>query len=92
MNEGRALANIESPHVVKCFGVEELDQEYFLVIEYVAGDTLDQWRDKSHPSTREIIEKFRQLILAIEAVHDQGLFTSIFHRRMRSSITMVNSN
>ena len=43
INEGRALAQINSPHVVRCYGVEESDQDsetLILVLEYIDGQSL----------------------------------------------------
>ncbi len=40
--EGRALAKIESPYVVKCLGVEEYQEIPFLVLQYVPGKTLTE--------------------------------------------------
>ena len=35
--EGRALAKVVSPYVARCHGIERIDGEAYLVVEYVPG-------------------------------------------------------
>ena len=70
LNEGRALANIESPFVVKCFGAEDLDGNSLLVLEHIEGVTLEKYSIRSE---KEMLHLFRQLTTGLQAVHKNGL-------------------
>jgi hypothetical protein len=41
LHEGRALARVRDPHVVSVLGVESVDDQVGLCMEFVEGDTLD---------------------------------------------------
>lgn len=43
LREARALARLSHPNVVQVYEVGEIDQQIFLVLEYVQGQTLRQW-------------------------------------------------
>lgn len=68
VNEGRTLARIDNPNVVRCYGVEEFEGSMILVLEYVEGETLDLFLHDplSNQSLRKII---RQLAQGVQAAH-----------------------
>ena len=88
LNEGRALARIESPHVVRCLGVEEVDSVYILVLEFVEGLSLDEYLSKNTLGTKEKIKLFRQLVVGVTAVHDQDLL----HLDLKPANVLVDKN
>ena len=87
INEGRALANIDSPNVVKCHGVEEVSDLLVLVLEYVEGETLERRQFKEH-GEREIARLFGQVARGIEAAHGHGFL----HLDLKPSNVLVDSN
>ena len=40
--EAKALASLNHPHIASIYGLEEVDGQRYLILEYVPGDTLDQ--------------------------------------------------
>ena len=73
INEGRALARIESPNVANCFGVEEFDECVFLVNEFIEGETLRTCLDNELLTVEEKIEVLSQLALGLNDIHGVGL-------------------
>ena len=72
--EGRLAALVRSPHVVKVASLGRLlGGAPYLVMEYVDGTTLDALLDQRELTVAESIECGRQLCLALEAAHGQGL-------------------
>lgn len=64
-DEGRALAKVQSPYVARCHGLERIDGEAYLVVEFIPGRTLAQvQRDERLPVERTV----RILALLAEGV------------------------
>src|SRR5262249_16268978 len=73
LREARAAAAVRDEHVVAPHAVEEAPLPY-LVMEYVAGQTLQQKLDHSGPlPLREILRIGVQVARGLAAVHAQGL-------------------
>ncbi len=51
-NEGRALARLNHPNIVRVFGQHEADSRRLLEMEYIDGSSLDQWLAASKNQTR----------------------------------------
>ncbi len=88
VNEGRALASIESPHVVRCLSVEELEDDYLLVLEHIDGVNLEEHVESTSVVEANALRLFRQLILAIHSVHEKGLL----HLDLKPSNAILTSN
>ena len=85
VNEGRALAQIRSPHVVQCLGVEEFEGTMFLVLEYVEANSLTEFLAKEKPDADELRELFRQLVGGVEASHACG----VLHLDLKPSNVLI---
>jgi serine/threonine protein kinase/tetratricopeptide (TPR) repeat protein len=73
VREARAAAAVNSKHVVSTFEVEEQPIPY-LVMEYVAGQTLQDHLDQRGPlETRAIIRLGAEIAEGLAAAHKQGL-------------------
>lgn len=80
--EARAAAAIDQEHVVAIHNVESEAEPPFLVMQYVAGESLQQRLDRSGPlELCEILRIARQTALGLSAAHDQGLV----HRDVKPS-------
>ncbi len=88
LNEGRALARIENPYVVKCHGVEEWQGIGFLVLEYIDGVPLDEYLQTVSLGRNQLLALFRQIVLGIQAAHRFGLV----HRDIKPSNVLVDEN
>jgi eukaryotic-like serine/threonine-protein kinase len=72
--EARALARLSHPDVVAVYDVDEIDDEWIvLVTEHVPGQTLAQWRKAGRRSWRDIVACFRAAARGLAAAHAAGL-------------------
>lgn len=73
LREARATAAIGHENVVQIYSVEEQPLP-FLVMEYIAGPTLQEKLNSTGPlEIREIVDIGRQLALGLDAAHARGL-------------------
>jgi len=77
--EARTLASLNHPNIAAIHGLEEDKGTRFLVLEFVAGDTLAQRISKGPLPVREALEICRQVAEALEAAHEKG----IIHRDLK---------
>ena len=73
INEGRALAQINSENVVRCYGVEESDGVLMLVLEFIDGQSLTDYIADHQLSFETKMQLFRQLVSGVKASHDKGV-------------------
>jgi hypothetical protein len=87
LREARAAAAIKHEHVVAVFAVEEHPLPY-LVMEFVAGETLQQHIDRTGPLEPDEIVKFsREIALGLEAAHASGLI----HRDIKPGNILIEA-
>ncbi|HEY0252981.1 MAG TPA: protein kinase, partial [Kofleriaceae bacterium] len=55
LREARAMAKVSHPNVIAVFDVGTVNSTDFVVMELIAGETLDAWAKRAHPSWREIV-------------------------------------
>jgi tRNA A-37 threonylcarbamoyl transferase component Bud32 len=84
--EGQALARLQHPHIVQVFGWTEHAGEWALVLEYVAGGSLDDRLPEgraleAHTSARLVAVLAR----AVQAAHDAG----IVHRDLKPANVLL---
>jgi serine/threonine protein kinase/formylglycine-generating enzyme required for sulfatase activity len=73
LREAQASARVRHENVVQVHAVEELPTPY-LVMEFIAGETLQQRLDRKGPlSTAEIVSLGRQIAEGLAAAHATGL-------------------
>jgi hypothetical protein len=74
LREAQAAAAVSHPHVVTIHAVSELNGAPYLVMEYVAGQSLQQKIDKQGAlELREILRIGSQVAYGLSAAHAQGL-------------------
>jgi hypothetical protein len=73
VEEGRALARVSSPYVARCHGVERIDVEAYLVVEYVPGRNLAEDRRDGPLDLAEVVRILTQLAERVAAVHARGM-------------------
>ena len=73
--EAQALANLQHPHIVRFYGLEEDDDRVFLLMDYIEGTTLrKEIRQAKGPLPLErIVEILRPVCAALGYAHSQGL-------------------
>ena len=71
--EGRALAKVVSPYVARCHGIERIDGDAYLVVEYVPGRNLAEVRRDGPLDLAQVVRILAQLAEGVAAVHARGL-------------------
>ncbi len=73
IREAHALARISHPNVVTVHEVGELDEQVFVVMEFVVGRTLGEWVRGNVRSVSEVLDVYRQAGTGLVAAHAAGL-------------------
>lgn len=86
IREASSLATFQHPHVVRVDNYFEAGGTAYYVMEYVEGNTLSEHvRNQGGLDLGELRHIFRQLMDAVEAIHDQDLL----HRDIKPSNVML---
>lgn len=90
--EGRALARIDHPNVVRLNAVIADENEVCLVMQFVAGESLDvsierHAENKTSFSLLEVISIFRQIVSGVAAAHAEG----IIHRDLKPGNVLIRA-
>jgi len=72
LREGQALAKLSHPNVVPVYDVGVVDEQVYVVMEWVRGKNLRRWNAEPH-SAREIVAVYRQAAQGLAAAHGAGL-------------------
>ena len=71
------LASLNHPHIAAIYGLEESGGVSALVMELVEGEDLAQRVARGAIPFGEALPIARQIAEALEAAHEQGIFTAI---------------
>ncbi|MCF8241802.1 MAG: protein kinase [Melioribacteraceae bacterium] len=86
-NEGRLLAMMNHPYIVKVFEVGESEEHSFIAMEYLPGGTLQDYIDRNFPLSKELlIDIIIQMCKGLEAIHEKG----VIHRDFKSPNVMFD--
>jgi len=88
LREAQALAQLSHPNVVSAYDVGTIDEDVFVTMELVEGQTLPRWRQKNHPSVRQILAVMIAAGQGIAAAHQAGLI----HRDIKSDNIIVGED
>jgi serine/threonine-protein kinase len=85
-SEVRAAARLVHPHIVTAFDANELDNRFFLVLEYIDGPNLSALVREDGPlPVGQACEFVRQAALGLQHAHDLGMV----HRDVKPSNLIV---
>lgn len=85
LREARSAAAIKHENVVQVYAVEEQPLPY-LVMEYIEGETLQQYMERTGPLEPTLVLRIaRQIASGLEAAHAQGLI----HRDVKPGNILV---
>jgi len=74
LREVQIMRKLDHPNILKLYEVYESDEEFFLVMELVTGKELfDKIVEKGQYSEREASNIVRQIVSAVEYLHDHGI-------------------
>ena len=73
LREAQALARVSHRNLVMVFDVGSLQGRVWIAMEYVAGDTLEEWLAREHRSWSEIVGVLAEAGRGLAAVHSAGL-------------------
>jgi len=84
--EIRAAAALNDPHVVSAFDAESVADTHFLVMEYVAGESLaDVLKERGRLPVATACDYIAQAALGLEHAHEQGMV----HRDIKPNNLLV---
>jgi serine/threonine-protein kinase len=86
IREGRSLAKLDHNNIVKIYNITKLGRRYFLVLEYIEGETLeDLLRRKRILAPAEAIDIVIQCAKALQFAHGNN----IIHRDVKPGNIMI---
>ncbi len=84
--EAQAAARVAHPNIVRVYDSDHHGDTHFLVMEYVAGVTLQRILDGSEPpAVARVCDWMRQAALGLQHIHEQGLV----HRDIKPANLML---
>lgn len=86
LREARAMALLSHPNLVPIYDVGTFGGRVYLVMEYVAGQTLAEWIDEATHSWRECLDMFMKAGRGLAEAHEVG----IVHRDFKPDNVLVS--
>src|SRR5262245_27616818 len=77
--EAKTLATLNHPNIAQIFGVDQVGDTCFLVLELVEGESLDERLKRGALPPDEALDVCRQIADGLEAAHEAG----IIHRDLK---------
>ncbi len=85
LQEGRLQASLEHPNIVAVSDVIDLGGASCLLMEYVAGPSLQLWLSRYTPPLAEALALFRPVVTAVGHAHCQGFI----HRDLKPANVLL---
>ncbi|MCB9704769.1 MAG: tetratricopeptide repeat protein [Myxococcales bacterium] len=87
LREAQAMARLSHLNVVTVHDVGAVDDQVFVAMEYIRGQTIDAWVEASAPTWQEIVAAFRQAGAGLAAAHTAHLI----HRDFKPQNVMISA-
>ena len=87
--EARLIAQLDHPHIVHAFNVDSIDDAFFLVLEYIAGQDLEKTVAENGPLAADQAARFIcQAARGLGHAHQRG----IIHRDIKPSNLLLDAH
>ncbi|MEZ4449545.1 MAG: protein kinase [Nannocystaceae bacterium] len=73
LREAQAMARLSHPNVVAVHDVGVVDDDVFVAMEFVDGETLNSWQERQRRSWTEVRDVYAQAGRGLAAAHAAGL-------------------
>lgn len=85
--EPRIMASLKHPNIVELLTIEKFDNKYLMIMEYIAGESLDKLiRRKQSLTISESLDIAINICMAIEFAH----MNQVVHRDLRPANIIIN--
>ena len=88
LSEGRLLAQLSHPDIAQVFDIDQVYGYPFLVMEFVQGHSLDQYRRLHTLNAPQIATLLGRVAFAVAAAHERG----ILHRDIKPQNIVVSDD
>ncbi|RFT15835.1 MAG: Adenylate cyclase [Candidatus Saccharicenans subterraneus] len=85
--EAQTVAQLNHPHIVTIYGVDEFQDQPYIIMEFVEGGTLEAYLKNRRLPVEEALELAIQISDGLAEAHGRG----IIHRDLKPSNIMVTS-
>lgn len=88
LREAQAAAMLDHPNICSIYGIEQVEEKHFIVMQYVDGFTLADLIKESPIDQKRVPEIFRQIVSAVAFAHSHG----IIHRDLKPANIMIRGD
>jgi WD40 repeat protein/tRNA A-37 threonylcarbamoyl transferase component Bud32 len=85
LREAQALARLSHPNVVHVYEVGTFEEQVFVAMEFIEGETLKKWQAAPDREWREVVDKYLAAGAGLAAAHHAG----IIHRDFKPENVLV---
>jgi len=89
LRELSIITSLNHPNIVRHHGSGHTEiGNVYLVLEYVDGWTLAEWKERKHPTAHEILRVFVKIASALAYMHERG----ILHRDLKPANILIRKS